>query len=122
MLVPGSLMPNDLGLFDMLGNALEWCHDLALLYKGNEDKENTNDEKFVGNDDNNRRVWRGGSFAARARYVRCAYRVFNAPASRLNAVGFRVARTFPLDSFTALPPTPTSTSTRWTIWSRTSWR
>ena len=23
----GSLLPNDLGLFDMLGNVLEWCQD-----------------------------------------------------------------------------------------------
>lgn len=106
MLVPGSLMPNDLGLFDMLGNALEWCHDLALLYKGNEDKENPNDEKFVGNDDNNRRVLRGGSFDPQARNVRCADRYTYAPATRNYYFGFRVARTFPLDSFIPLPPTP----------------
>ena len=23
----GSLLPNDLGLFDLLGNVIEWCHD-----------------------------------------------------------------------------------------------
>ena len=32
MLPVGSLMPNDFGLFDMLGNALEWCQDKPLPY------------------------------------------------------------------------------------------
>src|SRR5262249_33608727 len=31
MALPGSFRPNDLGLFDLLGNALEWCADPALL-------------------------------------------------------------------------------------------
>ena len=28
----GSLLPNDLGLFDMLGNVVEWCHDVPQIY------------------------------------------------------------------------------------------
>ena len=29
----GSLLPNDLGLFDMLGNVNEWCQERALAYE-----------------------------------------------------------------------------------------
>src|SRR5262249_38511930 len=39
MTLPGSFRPNDLGLFDLLGNALEWCEDPASLYpSGTRDK------------------------------------------------------------------------------------
>ena len=29
----GSLLPNELGLFDMLGNTYEWCQDVAQIYQ-----------------------------------------------------------------------------------------
>ena len=38
----GQLRPNERGLFDMLGNAVEWVEDPALLYVTGqtEDREN----------------------------------------------------------------------------------
>jgi formylglycine-generating enzyme required for sulfatase activity len=52
------------------------------------------------------RLLRGGSFDLQPTNVRSAQRAWNAPASRTSPVGFRPARTLPLGSFTALPPTP----------------
>jgi formylglycine-generating enzyme required for sulfatase activity len=28
----GRRLPNDLGLFDMLGNVIEWCHDSGVYF------------------------------------------------------------------------------------------
>ena len=52
-----------------------------------------------------RRVVRGGSFSDPASHVRSAYRDLTVPADRDLMLGFRLARTLPLGSFTALPPT-----------------
>jgi formylglycine-generating enzyme required for sulfatase activity len=89
--VPGDqLKPNDFGLFDMLGNALEWCHDPYYFYNPGEDNEFKEDTVSI----DIRRVLRGGSFANLAGYVRSAFRNGNVPANHVNDAGFRAARTF----------------------------
>ena len=92
MLPVGSLKPNDLGLFDMQGNALQWCQEGGLVYSAGEDKEDKEDIKDINKDDG--RVLRGGSFVDQASIVRSAYRNGNVPANRNGNVGFRPARTF----------------------------
>ncbi len=93
MLPPGSLKPNDLGLFDMLGNALEWCQERVSNYKTdlliNNDNEDIRDISGT-----HLRVLRGGSFTIRPVYVRSALRIWDGPANRGSVVGFRPARTF----------------------------
>ena len=90
-----SLKPNDFGLFDMQGNAYEWCHDAYGSYPANskeaiEDAPGTEEVSETG-----RRVLRGGSFHNFARDVRSPNRYNDLPALRLNNFGFRPARTYP---------------------------
>ncbi len=93
MLPPGTLKPNDLGLFDMLGNAMEWCQERIMYYKTdlqiNNDKEDITDIQSRIS-----RVLRGASFSDQPANVRSAYRFWVGPANRLYNVGFRPARTF----------------------------
>jgi formylglycine-generating enzyme required for sulfatase activity len=91
MLEAGSLKPNDYGLFDMQGNAVQWCENKALLYKPGADKEDSDDNKSVV--DKNSRVLRGGSFYFQASNARSASRGNPEPGYRNYDVGFRPART-----------------------------
>jgi formylglycine-generating enzyme required for sulfatase activity len=81
----GWLKPNGLGLFDMHGNAFQWCQEV-YADKGNKDIED------VKNSDS--RVLRGGSFNYTALGVRSAFRIRKEPALRTSPYGFRVARTY----------------------------
>jgi formylglycine-generating enzyme required for sulfatase activity len=91
----GSLKANDLGLFDMLGNAWEWCFDeyvespkqAALVFAGAVTNRAVEDRVA--------RVLRGGAFDVHPQFVRSACRVDTAPANRDSVVGFRPARTYP---------------------------
>ena len=81
----GSLKPNALGLFDMHGNACQWCQDV------DGEKDNKAIEDVIKTNDC---VLRGGSFYDDAWGVRSAYRVRIGPANRNYTCGFRVARTY----------------------------
>jgi formylglycine-generating enzyme required for sulfatase activity len=89
----GQLKPNDLGLFDVLGNIWEWCHDRYLPYAGDGPSEDKEDMEYKV-DKSSSRVLRGGSFNVQAPNVRSADRNFFPPATRVNTVGLRVARTY----------------------------
>jgi eukaryotic-like serine/threonine-protein kinase len=101
----GSRKPNDLGFFDLHGNAYCWCQEqysdypVAGAAKVIEDSERAL-ETLAGN----RRVVRGGSFSSAASFVRSASRDVNVPTDRSVNVGFRAARTLPLDPAAGIRP------------------
>jgi formylglycine-generating enzyme required for sulfatase activity len=92
-----SLLPNQWGLFDMLGNVWEWTLDRRQPYPASggvvEDVEDRN--LRVSNEV--ARTRRGGSFAYEWFTVRSAHRgdVTYFPNQTRDNVGFRVARTIP---------------------------
>jgi len=95
----GELKPNPWGLYDMHGNAFEWCQDIygARLAWAEIRVDPT------GPASGSERVLRGGAFDSQPKYVRAAHRGYHLPdlryhngGSRLARSGFRLARTIPL--------------------------
>jgi formylglycine-generating enzyme required for sulfatase activity/tRNA A-37 threonylcarbamoyl transferase component Bud32/DNA-directed RNA polymerase subunit RPC12/RpoP len=92
----GKLKPNDFGLFDMLGNANEWCHNKYPRYPATGETDAVDDVPDTETvQDSGRRVVRGGSFRAPPWNVRCAVRFSEVPTLRNLDFGFRPARTYP---------------------------
>ena len=86
----GRLLPNDLGLFDMLGNVFEWVQDREVLVTKANDDINTSEFLYK----KATRIIRGGTFANLPDVVRSASRNYVAPSVRNVNYGFRLARTY----------------------------
>ena len=80
----GKKSPNELGLYDMSGNVMEWCSDWYGDYSS---AEQTNPK---GPDSGTSRVCRGGSWFFNARICRCSYRRSYDPGYLSTDLGLRL--------------------------------
>jgi eukaryotic-like serine/threonine-protein kinase len=83
----GSLQPNDLGLFDTLGNMSEWCQE--GFYRGSLD-DNDSIEYITSSP----RILRGATYLYPPVYIRSAHHTAVAPSLFGPSYGFRHARTY----------------------------
>ena len=81
--------PNDLGLFDMLGNVSEWCLDVYRPSAPGDLRDALGDRLL---NEKVPRVLRGGSAVDPPSRVRAAARESAVPGTATSTVGFRVAR------------------------------
>lgn len=77
---------NELGLYDMSGNVLEWCYDLFSKYRGTPQKDPSNNGK------GDKRVARGDSVFTLANYCRVTCRYPLTQSFKDFSLGFRLAR------------------------------
>ena len=84
----GSKLPNDFGLFNMLGNVKEWCSD-AHVPAGQADAEQP------------LRPLRGGAMDTQAKQTSCSACEQSYPTYRCRTYGFRICRSIPA---TSAPP------------------
>lgn len=80
---------NPWGLYDMLGNVLEWTQD---HWHGDYRDAPTDGSAWLSDDADADRVLRGGSWGSHARNVRAAFRSHDPPHYRDDDIGFRCAR------------------------------
>ncbi len=93
--------PNAWGIYDMHGNAEEWCQDWYGPYESAETIDPVGRVTGYG------RVTRGGSHNTDVYYLRSANRLSALPEDRSCYIGFRVVQA-PAPSTRPLPPAPAS--------------
>jgi len=91
MLRCGTKKPNDFGLFDMLGNAQEWCQEQYVAGLMSYDDQ----ERSCIVLDGNLRIMRGCTFLSIPTRVRSANRMWYIPDRHQPIDGFRPVRTLP---------------------------
>jgi formylglycine-generating enzyme len=85
----GRYQANSLGLFDMLGNASEWCED--VYHKDAYTQHPQRNPRVTGG--GSERVYRGGGWYSPPVFVRCADRGSHDRGFRRAALGFRLVKT-----------------------------
>lgn len=94
----GTRKPNDFGLFDMHGNAWEWTQDVyheQTPLPGSKLREDIQEDLEVKAKVD--RVVIGGSWGNQSVMLRSAYPIWYVPGYRSPGIGFRPARTLPVD-------------------------
>ncbi|MGC9195355.1 MAG: SUMF1/EgtB/PvdO family nonheme iron enzyme [Syntrophobacteraceae bacterium] len=86
----GSFRPNPFGLYDMLGNVLQWCGDVYSVdaYVELEKNNPENVDESLGQS----RVIRGACWHDSPGHARCAYRRNGLPDTKRDDIGFRIVR------------------------------